>query len=123
MVQRQVGPINVRSARGAGAILISCGAALTTTAIPIAVAARDAEERVAAFARNAMARVAGAAAGPLVALVLFDAAGGAVSYSVAGVLLFAIAIGLATGHGGYAVVHRAPYRMIHAPARQTAAPT
>lgn len=42
-----------------------------------------------------MARDAGAAAGPLAALALFDAASAAVVYSVAGMLLVAIAIGLA----------------------------
>lgn len=79
----------------AGAILISCGAAMTATAIPVSVATRGAEERVIAFARNAMARDAGAAAGPLVALALFDATGGIVIYAVAGLLLAAIAIRLA----------------------------
>jgi hypothetical protein len=79
----------------AGAILISGGAAVTTTAIPVSVATRDAEGRVAAFARNAMARDTGAAAGPLVVLTLFDTAGGAVIYLVAGMLLLAITIWLA----------------------------
>jgi hypothetical protein len=41
-----------------GAILISCGAAATTTAIPVSIVARDREERVGAFARGV-----GAAAG------------------------------------------------------------
>ncbi|HYI12294.1 MAG TPA: hypothetical protein VEK57_24790 [Thermoanaerobaculia bacterium] len=78
----------------AGAILISCGAALTTTAIPVSIAARDADERVAALARAAMARDAGAAAGPLAALLWLDAAGAGVMYSAAGVLLGAMAMGL-----------------------------
>lgn len=82
----------------AGALVISCGAAVTTTTIPIAAAGRDPAQRVAALARTGMARDAGAAAGPLAALAalaLFDAAGAAVVYSVAGMLLAAIAIWLA----------------------------
>lgn len=79
----------------AGALLISCGSAITATTIPIAAAGRDPERRVAVFARAGMARDAGAAAGPLAALALFDAAGAAVVYSVAGMLLVAAAIRLA----------------------------
>jgi MFS family permease len=82
----------------AGAILISCGAATTTTAIPVSIAARDREERVGAFARSAMARDVGAAAGPLVALASFDAAGASAVFSVAGTMLAVIAIWLAGPH-------------------------
>lgn len=83
----------------AGAVLISCGAAVTTTAIPVSIAARDSDERVAALARNAMARDAGAAAGPLVALSWFVAAGPVVLYSASGALLAAIAVGVAVTRG------------------------
>ncbi|HEX6086549.1 MAG TPA: hypothetical protein VF266_18615 [Thermoanaerobaculia bacterium] len=79
----------------AGALVLSCGAAVTTTTLPIAAAGRDAGQRVAALARTGMARDAGAAAGPLAALALFEAAGAGVVYSVAGTLLAAIAIALA----------------------------
>ena len=82
----------------AGAILISCGAAATTTAIPVSIAVRDADERVAAFARAAMARDAGAAAGPLAALLYFEAAGAGLMYSAAGVLLAAMAVWLVAGN-------------------------
>ena len=73
----------------AGAVLLCCGAAVTTTTIPVAVATGDPEERVSALARVAMARDAGAAAGPLVALVAFEAAGATILYSAAGLLLAA----------------------------------
>lgn len=79
----------------AGAVLLSCGAAVATTSIPVSVAAQDAEERVRALARAGMARDAGAAAGPLLALLLFDAIGAAAIYAVAGALLVAIAMRLA----------------------------
>lgn len=75
----------------AGAVLLSCGAAVTTTSIPVSVATQNGEERVSAFARVAMARDAGAAAGPLAALLLFDAAGAAVLYCAAGVLMAVMA--------------------------------
>jgi MFS family permease len=78
----------------AGALLIGCGAAVTTTTIPIAAAVRDREQRVTALARTAMARDAGAAAGPLAALACFGSLGANVVYSAAGVLLLAIAIRL-----------------------------
>ena len=55
-----------------GAILLSCGAALTATSIPASVMTRGARDRVAALAGIAMARDAGAAAGPLIVLVLFE---------------------------------------------------
>jgi hypothetical protein len=73
----------------AGAVLLSCGAAVTATAIPVSIATRPAGERVAALARSAMARDAGAAAGPLVALAVFDVAGAAALYGVAGLVLAA----------------------------------
>ena len=76
----------------AGAVLISCGAAVSATGIPASIAACDADERVGAFARAAMARDAGAAAGPLAALLYFDAAGPALIYSASGVLLAATAM-------------------------------
>lgn len=78
-----------------GALLIGCGAAVTTTAIPIAAAVRDPEQRVAALARTGMFRDAGAVAGPLAALALFEAVGAATVYSVAGLVLVAVAIWLA----------------------------
>jgi MFS transporter, DHA1 family, inner membrane transport protein len=75
----------------AGGVLLSCGGAVTATTIPVSVATRDAMDRVTGFARIGMARDAGAAAGPLVALALFDAAGASVLYWVAGALLATIA--------------------------------
>lgn len=63
-----------------GALVLSCGAAITTTSIPVAIVTRDPGARVSALARAAMARDAGAAAGPLIALPLFDATGPAVLY-------------------------------------------
>ena len=83
-----------------GAVLLSCGAAMTTTSIPVSVATQNREERVSAFARVAMARDAGAAAGPLVALLLFDAAGAAVLYCAAGVLMAVTAISVGRASGG-----------------------
>ena len=70
----------------AGAVLMSCGAAVTATTIPIAAATRDREQRTSALARSAMMRDAGAAAGSLAALALFDAAGALVIYTTAGML-------------------------------------
>lgn len=78
----------------AGALLIGCGGAVTATAIPIAAADRDPDARLAALARSGMARDAGAAAGPLVALAFFDAAGAGAVYSAGGVLLAAVTIRL-----------------------------
>jgi MFS transporter, DHA1 family, inner membrane transport protein len=77
-----------------GAVLLSCGAAVTTTSIPVSVAARDAERRVSALAHVGMARDAGAAAGPLVAFMLFTSVGAAGTYSAAGVLLALIGLRL-----------------------------
>lgn len=74
----------------AGAVLLCCGAAVTATTIPIFVVTRDAAERVQALARLGMARDAGAAAGPLIALAVFGAVGGAGVYATAGVLLVAV---------------------------------
>ena len=70
-----------------GALILSCGAAVTTTSLPAAVASGDLGERIRALARLGMARDAGAAAGPLVALLLFDAVGAATIYVSAGALL------------------------------------
>lgn len=70
-----------------GAILLACGAAVISTAIPSTLALLEPETRINALARNAMARDAGAAAGPLAALALFDLAGAAAIYGVAGLLL------------------------------------
>jgi MFS transporter, DHA1 family, inner membrane transport protein len=74
-----------------GVIFLSCGAAVTTTTIPVSVAARNPHERVGALARIGIARDAGAAAGPLAALLLFNAAGPTVLYSSAAVLLLLMA--------------------------------
>jgi hypothetical protein len=79
-----------------GAILLSCGAALTTTSIPASVVARDPRERVDALAGIAMARDAGAAAGPLIALVLFDYAAATTMYWATGVLLAFTSLRLAS---------------------------
>ena len=88
----------------AGALLLGCGAAVTTTTIPLAAASRDPEGRVAALARSAMARDAGAAAGPLAALAFFDAAGAAVVYAVIGTALAVIAVWLVLASSGEDVV-------------------
>ena len=71
-----------------GAVILSCGAAVTTTSIPLAAGA-DGGERVGALARLAMSRDAGAAAGPLVAIPLFELVGGSVLYLAAAVALAA----------------------------------
>jgi len=55
----------------AGAVLVGCGAAVTTTSIPASTATLSGDGRVHALARLGMARDAGAAAGPLAALALF----------------------------------------------------
>lgn len=73
----------------AGAVLLCCGAAVTATTIPMSAASWDRAERVQALARLGMARDAGAAAGPLVALAVFDAVGGTGVYVTAGALLAA----------------------------------
>lgn len=75
-----------------GAVLLSCGAAVTTTTIPAAAAAEHREERVGAIALAGMTRDAGAALGPLVALALFDAAGAAGAYGMAALLLGACSL-------------------------------
>lgn len=74
----------------AGAIVLSCGAAVTTTSIPLAAGA-EGRERVGALARLAMARDAGAAAGPLVAIPLFEVVGGSVLYLGAAAMLLVFA--------------------------------
>jgi MFS family permease len=76
----------------AGAVLLSCGAALTTTTIPAVAAAEHRDERVGAIALVAMTRDVGAALGPLVALALFDAAGAAGTYGMAALLLGACSL-------------------------------
>lgn len=73
----------------AGAILLGCGAAVTTTSIPLSAATREADQRIHTLARLGMARDLGAAAGPLVALALFDLAGATPLYSGAAVMLLA----------------------------------
>lgn len=70
-----------------GSLLLSCGAALTTTGVPAAAAAGHREERLGALALVGMTRDAGAAIGPLLALALFDAAGAAATYWTAALLL------------------------------------
>lgn len=70
-----------------GAIVLSCGAAVMTTSIPLAAEGR---ERVGALARLGTARDAGAAAGPLVAIPLFEAVGGSTLYLAAAALLVAV---------------------------------
>ncbi len=70
-----------------GAVVLSCGAALTATTIPAAAAVGHPEERVGALARVGMTRDAGAAIGPLLALAVFDEAGAAATYWMAALLL------------------------------------
>lgn len=79
----------------AGAALLGCGAAVTTTTIPLSAAVDGAGDRVNALARACMARDAGAAAGPLAALMLFNEAGAAAIYAASGVLLAVLAARLA----------------------------
>lgn len=74
----------------AGAILISCGAAITTASIPLVVATRHSDDRLAALARAGMARDAGAAAGPLAGLALFGA-GPVVVYAALAVVFAGVA--------------------------------
>lgn len=81
----------------AGAVLLSCGAAVTATAIPVSIASSPAGGRLRALARSAMARDAGAAAGPLLALALFGVAGATAIYSAAGAALAAAGIFLVGG--------------------------
>jgi hypothetical protein len=76
-----------------GAVFVVSGAAVIATALPVSVAtAADSASRVGALARNAMARDAGAAAGPVVALLWFEVAGPLVLYAASGALLAAGAI-------------------------------
>ena len=70
-----------------GAVLLSCGAAVTTTTIPAATAATHGKGRVGALAFVGMSRDAGAALGPLVALASFDVTEPAVTYWTAALLL------------------------------------
>ncbi len=76
----------------AGAVLLCCGAAVTSTTIPVSAARHAGLERVQALARLGIARDAGAAAGPLVALAVFDVAGAVGVYAAAGALLVAIPV-------------------------------
>ncbi len=75
-----------------GAVLLSCGAALTTTTIPAAAAIGRGEERVRSLALVGMSRDAGAALGPLLALGLFDVVGAPVTYWMAALLLSGCAV-------------------------------
>lgn len=92
-----------------GALLLSCGAAITTTSIPVAIATRDSRTRVGALARAAMARDAGAAAGPLIALPLFAAIGPAILYLAMSTLLASTIVALSGRrsalHGGPKETH------------------
>jgi DHA1 family inner membrane transport protein len=80
----------------AGAIVVNCGAAVITAALPAFVSARDVDDRMSALARNAMARDAGAAVGPLAALLWLEHAGAGILYAASGGLLIAVAVFLAT---------------------------
>lgn len=77
---------------GVGALLLISGAAVTATALPLAIAISDAADRMPRLARLGLARDAGAAAGPLVALALVDALGLPLLYGAAGILLLAVAV-------------------------------
>lgn len=79
----------------AGGILLSCGAAVATTTIPLSASSGNAMERLRHFARIGVARDAGAAAGPMVALTAFDAGGAAIIYGMAGAFLAVMALWLA----------------------------
>lgn len=77
----------------AGAVVLICGAAVTSASIPLAATSGQdpfaPHERLAILARLGTARDAGAAAGPLLAMALFDVAGGPLLYAAAGVLVLA----------------------------------
>ena len=83
-----------------GALLISCGGAVMAASIPISVSEREPAERVGALARLAIARDAGAATGPLLALLLFDRAGAASLYLASAALML--------GCAGAALARRSP---------------
>lgn len=83
----------------AGAVLVSCGAVVTSTGIPMSIATSDVERRIRAFAGVGMARDGGAAAGPFVALLLFDSVGPAWMYSAAGLIFGLVGVGLVSFQG------------------------
>ncbi|HEX6159089.1 MAG TPA: hypothetical protein VF111_02915, partial [Thermoanaerobaculia bacterium] len=76
----------------AGAIVFVSGAAVAATSIPLLANGGGPSERLSSLARLGLARDAGAAAGPLVALSLFEAIGGGLLYAVATTALLAAAL-------------------------------
>jgi MFS family permease len=75
----------------AGAIVLVSGAAVSSTAIPLLANTDNERARLSSLARLGLARDVGAAAGPLIALPLFAAIGGALLYAVAAASLLAAA--------------------------------
>jgi MFS family permease len=75
----------------AGAIVLVSGAAVSSTAIPLLANTDNESARLSSLARLGLARDVGAAAGPLIALPLFAAIGGAWLYGVATASLLAAA--------------------------------
>jgi MFS family permease len=72
----------------AGSALLVCSAAVTATSIPLTATSYDTHVRMRVLARLGLARDAGAAAGPLVAVALLGLAGTPVVYLFASLLLF-----------------------------------
>lgn len=72
-----------------GSVILVSGAAVTSTSIPLLAASAGAGDRLSALARTGLARDAGAAAGPLVGLWLFEAMGGPGLYVAAAAALIA----------------------------------
>ena len=86
----------------AGAGVLICGAAVASSAMPLLVNRGDGHDRLASLARLGLARDAGAAAGPLLALALFESTGGPLLYFfAAAVLLGAAGAGLKTKRAGF----------------------
>lgn len=75
-----------------GSALLICGTAIATTSIPLA-ATMGRGDRLTSLARIGLARDAGAAAGPLVAMELFQVSGTATLYVGAGLILFGVSVG------------------------------
>lgn len=75
-----------------GSVLLICGSAIATTSIPLAVTT-DRADRMTSLARIGLARDAGAAAGPFVAMELFQVSDAATLYVAAGLILFTASVG------------------------------
>ena len=76
----------------AASLLLICGAAVTSTAIPLDATANEGHSRLTTLARLATARDAGAAAGPLLAIAVFSAIGGAILYASAALCVLGVTL-------------------------------